>query len=174
MNGWLLAAVIGSILLLPTAYAGVIGAPWVPTRIRATKKAFDILGVSSKDVVVDLGCGDGKVLLEASSRGSRAIGYELSPIMWFVSALRILGRKNIRIKMENFYKSTLPEDVTVIFLFLIPKHMELARECLARQPVQDTAVVLSYAFPIKSVASKMVIREERCAPLYMYSMKDIR
>ncbi|MEO6077358.1 MAG: class I SAM-dependent methyltransferase [Candidatus Andersenbacteria bacterium] len=174
MNGWLFTAVIGSILLLPTAYASLIGAPWVPTRIKATKKAFDILGISSKDVIVDLGCGDGKVLLEASARGARAIGYELSPIMWIVSVLRTWGRKNIRIKLANFYTSKLQEDVTAIFLFLVPKHMEEARECLRKQPVQDSAVVLSYAFPIVSVASKMVIREGKCAPIYMYSMKDIR
>lgn len=174
MDWWFAFTLVGSILLLPTAYAGIIGAPWAPTRIAAVKKAFDSIGITQDDLVVDLGCGDGKILAEAASRGARGVGYELSPIMWVVAFLRTGFKNGVSIRYGNFFKQTIPADATMVFIFLMPKHMEEVRVYLAKQRLSDDVFVLSYAFPIQSVPSKATFREKNCAPLYMYSMRDIR
>lgn len=174
MDWILLAALIGSGLFLPTAYAGLIGAPWAPTRIAVVKKAFDSVGISEKDILVDLGCGDGKIMHEAAKRGARTIGYELSPIMWAVAYIRTLGDKGTAVKFGNFFKKAIPKDTTYIFTFLMPKHMQQVREYIAKQPVHDTTMIFSYAFPIQDVPPRMIYRSKKCAPLYMYSVKDIR
>lgn len=174
MDWIFVSALIGSGLLLPTAYAGFIGAPWAPTRMAVVKKAFDSVGISEKDVFIDLGCGDGKVMREASCRGARTIGYELSPIMWVVAQIRLFGDTHSRVKFGNFYKAPIPENATYIFTFLMPKHMPQLREYIAKQPVHDATMVLSYAFPFKDVPPRMVYRAKKCAPLYMYSVRDIR
>src|SRR5688572_20083917 len=114
---WLILILL--LLLIPTAYAGWIGAPYAPTLLPAIKKTFDEIGIGPDDVLVDLGAGDGKVVREAAGRGARALGVELSPIMWLVATLRVLGRPRARIAFGNFYNRRFPE-ATILFAFLMP------------------------------------------------------
>ncbi len=174
MDWLLVGTLIGSILLLPTAYAGIIGAPWAPTRIAVVKKAFDSVAISKDDVLIDIGCGDGKILLEAARRGAQAIGYELSPIMWFVAWIRTVSKKGVKVRYGNFFKKSIPRDTTYIFAFLMPKHMQEVRDYIAKQDIPGSVLVFSYAFPIQDIAPRMIYRAKKCAPLYMYTVQDIR
>lgn len=174
MDYFLIGTLIFSVLLIPTAYAGIIGAPWAPTRMKSVTRAFDDIEISEKDIVVDLGAGNGAILAEAAGRGAQAIGYELSPIMWLVACIRIFGKKTARIQYGNFFRASLPSNTTLVFFFLMPKHMDQIGEFLARQPLDDRALILSYAFPFKGVQTLTVYREKKCAPLYLYDMSTIR
>lgn len=49
---------------------------WAPSDLAAVEAALDLAGVAAGEVVVDLGCGDGQVLVAAARRGARAIGVE--------------------------------------------------------------------------------------------------
>src|SRR5690349_1638306 len=89
------------ILLIPTAYAGYIGAPYAPTFMAVVKKAFDQLHIDDDDVLVDLGAGDGRIMLEAAKRGAGTLGYELSPIMWFVAWVRLWSQPKAKITLRN-------------------------------------------------------------------------
>ena len=53
MDWEIVGALIISVFLIPTAYAGFIGAPWAPTRMKSVKKAFDDIETGEKDLVVD-------------------------------------------------------------------------------------------------------------------------
>lgn len=164
---WFLVVAVG--LLIPTAYAGKIGAPWAPTRKRAIERAFDELGIAEEDVVVDLGAGDGKVLLAATSRGARAIGYELSPIMWAVAWLRTVGSKRASVQLHNFFRQKLPEETTMLFTFLMPDTMPRLRRYLRDQNLPNLQFLLSYAFQFKDISPIRVVREHNCAPIYIYN-----
>src|SRR5436190_4237353 len=146
---WLI--IIGLIFLIPTGYAGLIGAPYAPTKILPVRKAFALLHLDKEDTVIDLGVGDGKILLEAVSHGANAIGYELSPIMFIVAWLRFFGNKNITLRYGNFFKQPINE-ATIIFVFLMPKHMEQLRQFVAKHRGPKLQYVISYAFAIKSIA----------------------
>lgn len=164
---------IGLVLLIPTAYAGKIGAPWAPTRRRAIERALGELEIDEKDVIVDLGAGDGKVLLAAAARGAQAIGYELSPIMWVVAWLRTIRLPNARVQFRNFFRQTLPHDTTIIFMFLMPDTLPRLQRYLTKQSLPNLQFVLSYAFPFKDIQPLGVIREKDCAPVYIYPARDI-
>lgn len=174
MDYWLIGTLIFSVFLIPTAYAGVIGAPWAPTRMASVKKAFDNIEIGEKDLVVDLGAGDGAIMLEATKRGARAIGYELSPIMWIVACIRTMTQQKARILYGNFFKKELPEDTTLVFLFLMPKHMNKVGEYLSSQKITNKTLVLSYAFPFQEIKALHTYREKKCAPLYLYEMSLLR
>lgn len=169
----LIILIVAIILLLPTAYAGLIGAPYAPTRMPVVKRAFDVLEVGEHDVLVDLGAGDGKIVLEAARRGARAIGYELSPIMWFVVFLRCLGNQRARALYGNFFKKKLPQDTTFIFCFLMPNHMEHLKAFVATQTLPAAKALLSYAFPLKGIEPVTIFREKNCAPLYVYDLHKL-
>ena len=62
-----------------------IGAPYVPTLRSDAYRILDLYPWSKKDVLVDIGSGDGLILRLLSPRINRAIGYELSPIIFIIS-----------------------------------------------------------------------------------------
>ena len=96
------------------------GAPYVPSLRREVRAAFDDLyPVGETDVVVDLGSGDGLVLKEAAGRGARCIGYEINPLLALVSKLRLGRRATIR--TQNMWTSTLPSDVTLVYVFSVSR-----------------------------------------------------
>jgi SAM-dependent methyltransferase len=53
---------------------------YVPTPHDIVTKMLDMGGVKRGDVVYDLGCGDGRIVVAAAKRGARSIGFEISPI----------------------------------------------------------------------------------------------
>lgn len=168
---------------LPTAYAGWIGAPYTPTRIRAIRRAFDELELGSDHILIDLGAGDGKIVIEAARRGATACGLELSPLMWAIAKLRALPHKRARIVLGNFFKRPLakvcrPDQQSngtqvIIFAFLMPTTLPKVLELLSQQHIPNAKFFLSYAFAFKDVEPLHVIREKNCSPVYVYDLKKL-
>lgn len=52
-------------------------APYVPTPPEVVERMLDLAGVTSTDVVYDLGCGDGRIVIAAAKRGARAVGVDI-------------------------------------------------------------------------------------------------
>lgn len=159
-------------LLIPTAYAGKIGAPYAPTRRKSIRKVFEKISVGKDDVVVDLGAGDGSVVLEAARRGAKAYGYELSPIMFGIAWARSLFKPNARIVFGNFYNKDI-SDATVVFVFLMPNNMPRLKTYLAKQNMKKGRYCVAYAFPFKDEQPVNVIREKRVLPMYIYDLQEL-
>lgn len=54
--------------------------PYVPTPMPVVDAMLDLARVSSRDRVVDLGCGDGRIVIRAAERfGARGVGVDLDP-----------------------------------------------------------------------------------------------
>jgi len=58
---------------------------WVPTPQALVDKMLDMAKVTPKDYVIDLGSGDGRTVITAAKRGSKALGIEYNPDMVEVS-----------------------------------------------------------------------------------------
>lgn len=54
---------------------------WVPTPQILVDKMLDMANVTSSDYVMDLGSGDGRLVISAAKRGARALGIEYNPDM---------------------------------------------------------------------------------------------
>ena len=68
----------------------LFGALWVPTSVRMVHKMPKIAEVGPGDLVYDLGCGDGRVLITAARRyGARAVGFEIDPLRYLWCQLLI-------------------------------------------------------------------------------------
>lgn len=167
---WLIIILLA--LLIPTAYAGWIGAPYAPTLLPAVRRTFDEIGLGPDDFLVDLGAGDGKIVREAAARGARALGIELSPILWAVAKLRTLGRARARIVFGNFYRPA-PTNATVLFAFLMPNNMPRVRRWLKQQYLPRGRYFLAYAFPLADVQPLRVVKVPNCAPVYVYDIQEL-
>jgi SAM-dependent methyltransferase len=49
---------------------------WVPTPDALVQKMLDLAKVTPRDFVIDLGSGDGRIVIAAATRGARALGIE--------------------------------------------------------------------------------------------------
>ncbi|MCX6909297.1 MAG: class I SAM-dependent methyltransferase, partial [Verrucomicrobia bacterium] len=54
--------------------------PYVPTPQEVVDSMLKIAGVSARDIVYDLGCGDGRIVVSAAKTyGARGTGFDLNP-----------------------------------------------------------------------------------------------
>ncbi len=165
---------VGLLLLVPTAYAGIIGAPYAPTRRSVVRETFKRLNIGPTDVLADLGAGDGGILRLAAKHGANAFGYELSPIMWLIGWLLSLRQSKIKFYFGNFYKKKLPVETTIVFAFLMPKIMPRIRKYLADQTLPHGKYFLSYIFPLAGdLPPLMVVNVNNGGSIYVYDLKSL-
>jgi precorrin-6B methylase 2 len=95
---------------------------WVPTPQELVDKMLDMAKVTPKDYVIDLGSGDGRTVITAAKRGSKALGIEYNPDMVELSK-RNAAKEGVSDK-ANFVKADLFESdfsqAQVITMFLLP------------------------------------------------------
>lgn len=154
-----------SLIVLPFGFVLLFGAPYLPTRKAQANMALDMLNLKKGDIFVDLGSGDGAVLIEAAKRGYRCYGYELNPLVWLVSKLRMLRYgSQVTIYCRNFWTEPLPVNTNGVFVFLLAKYMEKLDQKLTNELKKKTHVV-SYTFEIPH---KKSIHAQQALFLYEY------
>jgi ribosomal protein L11 methylase PrmA len=52
---------------------------WVPTQDPVVNAMLKMANVTKNDVVYDLGCGDGKIVIAAAKLGARGVGVDIDP-----------------------------------------------------------------------------------------------
>jgi len=154
------------VALVLLCFCGVIifGAPYLPTLKPQIQTAFDLAQLKEGQTMLELGCGDGRVILAAARQGIKVIGYELNPILALVAWLRTRRyRKNVTIVWGNFWNKTWPE-TDVIFVFLLGKYMDKLNKKCVQYPYKPLKLV-SFAFKIKG---KRQAAESKGVILYEY------
>lgn len=152
------------LLVLPFGYVLIFGAPYLPTRKVQAQQALDMLKLKKGEVFVDLGCGDGAVLVEAAKKGLVCYGYELNPLVFAVAWLRTRRYRHlVKLSFGNFWNKTLPEDTKAVFVFLLDKYMTKLDEKLSSE--LSDAWLISYTFKIPK---KKIIKTKDAMFLYKY------
>jgi SAM-dependent methyltransferase len=108
---------------------------WVPTPQPLVEKMLDMAKVTPKDVVIDLGSGDGRTVITAAKRGARAIGVEFNPNMVELSRRNAAeaGVKPTFIEGDLFEADL--SQATVITMFLLPDiNLKLRPKILELKP----------------------------------------
>lgn len=114
-----------AILVLVLAFGGVLlrGAPYVPTLEEQGKVALELLDLKPGKTLLELGSGDGKVLLLAARAGLNVVGIELNPLLVAVSWMRTRRyRRQVRVIWGDFWSVTWPE-CDGVFVFLLDRFM---------------------------------------------------
>jgi SAM-dependent methyltransferase len=112
-------------------------AVWVPTTPAMVQKMLDMAKVTPADVVIDLGSGDGRMIIAAAKRGARARGVEFTPEL--VEHSRRLAKEAGVADKATFVQGDMYEadisDATVVALFLLPENLDkLKDKFLALKP----------------------------------------
>jgi SAM-dependent methyltransferase len=132
------------LLLLPGCGRRVPDVIFLPTAADLTDPLLDLAGVGPGDVVADLGCGDGRIVVRAAKRlGARGLCVEIDRALLARSraAADTAGVINrIRFLHGDLFEAPL-DDVTVVALYLSPALNERLRPKLFRELAPGARVV---------------------------------
>ncbi len=148
----------------------VLDPPFSPTPSNEIREAFQYIGLSSHDIILELGCGDARNLIMAAKEfGARAIGYELSTEVYDKAKKKI--EKNgveeyITLRNESFYepKEEDLERATIVYLYLSKTANRILETALRSYSLK----VLSRIFPL-SVQGEEINK----IILYNYSSSNV-
>lgn len=159
------------ILLVPTAYASVIGAPIVLTKKSLIAEVIKNSNFKNGETFYELGAGTGKIMAAVAQKGIKTVGFELSPIFYLITLLnlKLRGAENYELYRKNFFKEDL-SGADVLFCFLTPRAMERLKSKFLKELKPGTRII-SYVFEIKEWNPYAVFRESGKAPLYFYQIK---
>jgi SAM-dependent methyltransferase len=97
--------------------------PYVPTTDTAVQAMLKLGDVKKTDVVYDLGCGDGRIVIAAAkSYGARGVGIDINPVRIGEAkenAKKAGVEKLVRFEENDLFDAKIGE-ATVVTLFLLP------------------------------------------------------
>jgi precorrin-6B methylase 2 len=110
---------------------------WVPTPQALVDKMLEMAKITPQDFLIDLGSGDGRTVITAAKRGTRAMGIEYNPDMVELSKKNAIAAgvtdKATFVKADLF--ETDLSKATVITMFLLPSiNMKLRPTILDLKP----------------------------------------
>jgi predicted RNA methylase len=171
MIGYMIATGLLVVGVTSIAWTLLRGAPWVPTGIRTVLKMLKMAETEPGDVVYDLGCGDGRIVLAAVRRfGSRAVGIEIDPLryVWSKFIVTLLGnRDQIEIIYGDFFKQDLSRADVVTCYLLQTTNEKLESKLL--QELRPGARVVSYTFTFPNMK---LVAEDTKAEIYCYKIEE--
>jgi len=154
------------ILTLVVCFCGVLlfGAPYLPTLTPQVQTALDFADLQPGQTLLELGCGDGKILVAAAKRGLNVIGYELNPLLALICWLRTRRfRGQVRVVCADFWRADWPP-TDVIFTFLLPRYMKKLDTKIVQYNHKPVKLV-SFAF---SIPGRKAVRHTGGVYLYDY------
>ena len=137
----------GFLLFSPTQESGKkpgLDVPYEPTTYGIAKEMLNMAGVTSKDLVYDLGCGDGRILIMAAKeRGARGVGVDLDPerIRESNENAIVYGVSHLVLFYEQNLFDTDISQATVVMLYLYPEVNIKLRPKLLKELKPGTRIV---------------------------------
>ena len=120
---------------------------YVPTPQEVVDAMLKLANVTEKDVVYDLGCGDGRIVVTAAKLGARGVGIDIDPKRVDEATANVLAAgvgSRARILQGDLFEAEIG-DATVVALYLLSSLNQKLRPKLLADLKPGTRIV-SHAF----------------------------
>lgn len=181
MNGWPWLCIVALTALPALAqdprYVNKL-APYVASPARVVDRMLELANIRPGETVYDLGCGDGRILIEAAQKyKARAIGIEISP--------KIAGEARAHVKKAGLAKQVtviqgdlLQADLTgadVVTIYLATSLNEELRPRLEKF-LKPGARVVSHDYAVPGWKPTQVVEAESGQKhlIYLYEMPPVK
>lgn len=159
-------------IFIQTLNGGISLAPWVPTRDELLPYIMNLARVRPGDVFYDLGCGDGRMVIEAVLRGAKGVCVEVNKelISRAEERARKLGVLDKIVFINDDFFNVMLSDATVIYMYLLTSVNKMLKPKLSRELRMGTRVV-TLDFEIPGWRPVHVLRVSlgyREATIYLY------
>jgi len=151
---------------------------YVPTPQVVVEKMLDMVKVTGKDVVYDLGCGDGRIVCTAAKKfGARGVGVDIDPdrIKDCKETMRKFGvtKDRVDIRQGDALKVKDLDKATVVTFYMLPEFMEKLEPQVKKLKAGTRLVAHDYPFP--NMPADQTIEFEgpdRNHTLYVWTLKE--
>jgi predicted RNA methylase len=155
------------IIVIIIAFPHLKGAPWIPSRMKKVREILSLAEIKPGEVVYDLGCGDGRILVSAVRKfQANAVGIEINLILflWCQFLISVLGlRKRIKLIYGNFFKEDL-SNADIVICYLLQETNDKLEEKLINE-LKPSTRILSNSFSFHNLK---VIKEDSEKKIYIY------
>jgi len=152
---------------------------YVPTEQVVVEKMLQMAKVTKADVVYDLGCGDGRIVITAAKKyGAKGVGVDIDPprIRESLANLKKAGvaeglvdfRQGDALKVKDLEKAT------VIMLYMLPEFMEKLEPQIKKRLKPGTRIV-AHDYPFSMTPDETVefdVGGSRPKYLYMWTVRE--
>ena len=118
---------------------------WLPTPWKIVREALKLAEPTPNDILYDLGCGDGRVVVQAAlGYGCRSIGFELDPkrVQQTQSRINRTGVSEIaEVRQRDMLSISDLDKATIIFLYLPQPAINRIRPVLLNDCLRGTKVI---------------------------------
>jgi ribosomal protein L11 methylase PrmA len=152
------------IICLIVLYQLSQGAIYLPTKKPAIEKIIEFAGIRPGMRVLDLGSGDGRVVIALAQAGAQAYGFEINPILvvWSNYKIRKSGLANrATVLRKNFWNESFAEYELVVIFGM--SHIMDKLEQKLRTELKPGTLVISNIFQFPNWAA---IAEEEGVRVY--------
>lgn len=155
------------LIILILVFSSIIrGAPFVPSDKKTVERMIKFAKIKKGEKVVDIGSGDGRLVIALAKAGAMAYGYEINPFLVLWSRYKIF-RSGLSGKAFTFWKSFWRVDFSsfdVVTVYAISYIMLDLEKKLEKELKKGTRVV-SHTFKFPNCKIK-----EMDAGVYLYKV----
>lgn len=130
---------------------------YVPTPEAVVEKMLEVAKVQKGDVVYDLGCGDGRIVVGAAKRGATAMGFDIDPTRVTEARGRVKAagvETSASITWANVFSVDL-KPANVVMLYLLPElNVRLIPQL---EKLRPGSRIVSHDFDMKGVTPDAVV-----------------
>jgi protein-L-isoaspartate O-methyltransferase len=142
-------ALLAALVALPQAGPPSL-APFVPTPPEVVDRLLTLARVGPRDVVYDIGCGDGRIVIAAAQKfGARGVGIDIDPKL-IAEAQAAATAAGVADRVTFRVQDAMTVDVseaTVVTLYLLAASNVKLRPVLTRQ-LRRGARIVAHDYPI--------------------------
>lgn len=175
LNGITLGIIITIVLLLLCIILSLLVSKLISPTSQTPKNTLedilDTLKLKKDDVFVELGSGDGKLILKAYERSQcKCRGYDISPMMILLSntmkTLKYPTSKQITFEAQNIFNVNI-KDATKIYCYLTKDCLRILKNKFAEY-ISNGGQVYSYMNDIEGLDTETKVILKNKTPLYIY------
>jgi len=151
----------------------LIGAQWIPTPKDVVRKMLSFADVGPQDTLIDLGSGDGRIILLAAQEfGASAFGIEADPLRVLITRVRIRLKgleDQVEVIWGNFFKSDF-RAASVVTIYQSTEINKKLKQQLEEQ-LHPGARVVTYSFIFEGWEP---VKVDESTKLYLYEIKSAK
>ncbi len=153
---------------------------YVPSEQVVVDKMLEMAKVKKDDVVFDLGCGDGRIVVSAAKKyGAKGVGVDIDPdrVQDSLKTMRRakVGSDLVDIRQGDALKVKDLEKATVIMLYMLPEFMEKLEPQMKKRLKPGTRIV-AHDYPFPNMEPDQVVEFDtggsRPKFLYMWTIRE--
>ncbi len=139
--------------------------PFVPSPLPVVRRMVELAEPREGEVFYDLGCGDGRILAEASKYGCVCVGLEINPVLVEKAKKRVAGLENVRVLRADIFSSDF-SDADVIATYLTKDALRILAPKFRK--LKSGARIVSHDFPVPGLKPVLVERVWWKRPHFIY------